>query len=48
VKYTCEDYRKEMILLALRKRLAEGDISEEEKPKVIEEIKELEKEIEIA
>jgi uncharacterized membrane protein len=48
VKYTCEDYRKEMMLLALRERLQQGDLSEEERSKVIEEIKKLEEEIKIA
>jgi len=48
MKYTCEDYRNEMMLLALRKRLQQGDLSQEEKSKLIEEIKKLEEEIKIA
>jgi len=42
MKYTCEDYRNEMQLVALKKRLQQEDLSKEEKSKVIEEIKKLE------
>jgi hypothetical protein len=48
MKYTCEDYRKEMMLLALRKTLQQGDLRKEEKLKVIEEIKKLEEEMNLA
>ncbi len=50
-KYGCSDYRKEMILLKLRKRLAEIDtglnrsLSQEEISKIKLQIEELEKEM---
>lgn len=37
--YTCNEYRMEMILLALEKRLAKPDLSETEKQSLKEEIK---------
>jgi len=46
--YTCGDYRQEMVLLALKKRLAEGSFSPEEKPVIEKEIAELEKEMGMA
>lgn len=48
MKYTCEDYRSEMRLMALRKRLEEEDLSKEEKIRIGEEIKKLEEEMEIS
>ena|GEM_PF-3794306 len=48
MKYTCEDYRQEMKLMALRKRLEEEDLSKEEKARLAEEIKKLEQEIKLA
>ena len=48
MKYTCEDYRQEMKLMALRKRLEEEDLSKEEKTRLAEEIKKLEQEIKLA
>ena len=44
MKYTCDDYRKEMMLLALRKRLQQKDLSKEEKDRIVEEIKKMEEE----
>lgn len=41
-KYTCNEYRDEMLLLALNKRLNEHDLSEDEKQRIIKEIKKLE------
>ena len=41
--YTCADYREEMILLSLRRRLEDPDLSEEEKPAIQTRIRELEK-----
>ena len=40
--YTCNDFREEMILLGLRKRLQQPDISRKEKMRLLQEIKELE------
>ena len=47
MKYTCGDYRSEMKLLGLKKRLKEENVSEEEKIQILQEIKELEKEMEM-
>ncbi len=40
--YTCREYRQEMILLSLKKRLAAADISEEEKKYLQQQIAEVE------
>jgi len=45
MKYTCVDYRSEMKLLGLKKRLEEENLSEEKRAQIIREIKELEREI---
>jgi hypothetical protein len=46
--YTCNDYRAEMILLGLKRRLGqELDLSEEEKETLIREINRLEKSLKI-
>ena len=45
MKYTCVDYRSEMKLLGLKKRLEEENLNEEEKTRIIEEIDELEEEM---
>ena len=42
-KYTCNDYREEMILLGLKRRLALGKLDKEEKEEIIKKIKENEK-----
>ncbi len=42
-KYTCNDYREEMILLGLKRRLASREISKKEKQELMEKIKDLEK-----
>ena len=39
---TCNDYRQEMMLLGLRRRLAEEDLSDSEKKAIQMEIKRLE------
>ncbi|RLB18250.1 MAG: hypothetical protein DRG35_00980 [Deltaproteobacteria bacterium] len=43
MKYTCIDYRSEMKLLGLKRRLEEENLSEEEKALILQEIEELEK-----
>ncbi len=43
--YTCNDYRQEMVLLALRKRLHRPDLAEEERERLVNEVARLEKEI---
>jgi hypothetical protein len=40
--YTCREYREEMILLALQKKLTAPDLSPEEKQRIVEEIAEVE------
>lgn len=44
-QYTCNDYREEMILLALRQKLQKSDLTDEERVKLMEEIARLEKAI---
>ncbi len=46
-KYTCVDYRTEMILLGLTRRLHENNLSKEEEKILRLQIKEIEKEMEI-
>ena len=43
--YTCSEYREEMTLLALRQKLADPDLHEKEKVRLMEEVAELEKKI---
>jgi len=45
MKVTCKDYRSEMILLALRKRLEKGALTDKERKAVQEEISRLEQEM---
>jgi len=47
MKYTCADYRSEMKLLGLKRRLEEENLSEEERVRIVQEIKELEKKMEM-
>ncbi len=44
-KYTCTEYREEMILLSLQKRLAAPDLTPEEKKQLLAEIAEVEKQM---
>lgn len=44
-KYTCNEYREEMILLALRKRLASPDLPAEEKERLQKEIARVEQQM---
>ena len=41
--YTCNEYREEMILAALQKRLQQDNLSEQEREKLLQDIAELEK-----
>ena len=43
--YTCNEYRAEMILLALRQRLQQPELAETERARLQNEITRLEKEI---
>ena len=47
MKYTCVDYRSEMKLLGLKRRLEEENLSEEEKAQIVLEIKELEEKMDM-
>lgn len=46
--YTCSDYRQEMILAGLRRRLADPSLSEEEKASLLRQIRRLEEEMGMA
>lgn len=43
--YTCNDYREEMILLGLQKRLSLGNLTEQEKKDILKEIDRVEKQM---
>lgn len=43
--YTCNDYREEMILLGLQKRLNQGNLSDDEKKEILKEIETIEKQM---
>ena len=47
-EYTCNDYREEMRLLGLKKRLNQNDLTPAEKRSLEAEISELEKALQIA
>jgi hypothetical protein len=47
MKYTCADYRTEMILVSLRQRLKEEDLNEAEKKDIILQIEKLEEDMEL-
>ena len=44
-KYTCNEYREEMILLGLQKRLVSGDLTSKEREKLLREIAKVEKQM---
>ena len=46
-KYTCAEYREEMMLLGLKRRLSDKNLSEEEKQSITREIKKLEAQMDI-
>ena len=41
-RYTCTEYREEMRLLALQKRLAQNDLTDREKTAIREEVQRIE------
>ena len=45
MKYTCADYRTEMTLLGLKRRLHQEELSEEERQAILSRIEELEAEM---
>ena len=47
-KYGCSEYRQEMILLGLRKQLADSHLSEAEKKRIKEQIRKLEAEMDMS
>jgi hypothetical protein len=44
-KYTCNDYREEMILLGLQKRLNQENLNDEERKEILKEIELIEKQM---
>ena len=44
-KYTCNEYRQEMILLGLQRQLTDKNLSKEERQKILEEIRKIEEEM---
>ncbi len=44
-KYTCTEYREEMILLGLQKRLASKELTPQEKQSILKEIAKVEKQM---
>ena len=47
MKYTCTDYRTEMILLSLKKRLKQEDLNEAEQKDIILKIEKIEADMEL-
>lgn len=47
MKYTCTDYRTEMILVSLRQRLKQEDLNEAERQDIILEIEKIEADMEL-
>jgi hypothetical protein len=47
MKYTCKDYRTEMILVSLRQRLKQEDLSEAERRDILSQIEKVEAEMEL-
>ncbi len=47
MKYTCTQYREEMLLLALRRQVAQENLTEEQKKELQEKIRKLEKEMDM-
>ncbi len=43
--YTCNEYRQEMILAGLRKRLATSELTPEERKELLNEVEKLEQEM---
>lgn len=41
-KYTCTEYREEMLLLGLQRQLADPDLTEAQRARLIERIRDLE------
>jgi hypothetical protein len=47
MKYTCKDYRIEMILLSLRQRLQQENLNEAERKDILSQIEKLESDMEL-
>jgi len=47
-QYTCQDYRAEMILISLNKKLVNPDLSDKERQNIHREIQRLEKQMGMA
>lgn len=48
MKVNCQDYRKSMELLGLRRRMEEGPTDPEERKRILERIRDLERELDVA
>jgi hypothetical protein len=48
MKYTCTEYREEMLLLSLRRQLMRDGLPDAEKRRIAEEIKKLEAKMDMA
>jgi hypothetical protein len=48
IQYTCNDYRSEMILISLNKKLTDPGLSEKDRQDIHKEIKRLEKQMGMA
>lgn len=46
-RYTCREYREEMVLLGLRRRLEQKDLTEEERRRLRERLERLEADMEM-
>jgi hypothetical protein len=46
-RYTCREYREEMVLLGLRRRLEQEDLSDEERRRLRDRLERLEAEMEM-
>jgi hypothetical protein len=47
MKYTCADYRTEMILVSLRQRLKQEDLNEAERKDILSQIEKIEADMEL-
>jgi hypothetical protein len=46
--YTCNDYRQEMILLALKQQLVDSDLSQAQKERLQEQVRQIEAEMDLS
>lgn len=46
-KYTCNEYREEMILLGLKRQLKSDNLTDDQKKELLEEIRKIEKQMDM-